>query len=654
MRNKINKNSLFLLPLFFVFIALFRTIYAYHDITQEEEEFSNKQGDLLTSLMLANGSFYQDLFIEEHIPLDAKSAASLPAYSSTFVSELFAEHDDMDIEIKAVSDRARNPKNKADQDELRAIEHFKKDSNATVLFSRSEDAYHYAYALRIDERCLKCHGKREEAPAYISQHYDKAYDYALGETRGVISIKMPKGEIHEFLFSRLMYSVFYDLFLLFILFAMVFVLMRKFSEMNVMLETEVQKKTEELQKMLATHPLTGLPNRNRLLNTLEASEGPAHLALLNIDSFKEINDFYGHRIADKLLIAIALSIQSRCSASMHLFKMPADEYAIFTDQRISHSDFVKSIKLLLGHLSTERFLIDTIEVNVTFGCGIAFGSESLLIKADIALQKAKSDKRSLVVYSAEIDIADKTDQNINAIAILKKAIEEDRIVPYFQPIFNLHTNKIEKYESLARVVESDGTVLSPYMFLEVAERSKLYPYITKAMIEKSFALFRKNGYAFSINLSIRDVVNTGTVNYIREQLAAFPGCERIVFEILEGDKIENYTELKTFIEMVKAYGVKIAIDDFGSGYSNFSHIMELDVDYLKIDASLIRDITTSVNSQIIVQGIVDFSRRLGLKTIAEYVESKEIMEMLLSMDLDYVQGYHIGRPSPELQIIKGN
>lgn len=493
--------------------------------------------------------------------------------------------------------------------------------------------------------------QERELPSFKVKLEKQVFEHAKGEIRDYITVELPKEQLRDHFYRDFIHSVLYDLFLLLLLLILVYVLKQKSIETDKTLESVIAKKSEELQAMLTMHPLTKLPNRNRLLNTLEESGGPGHLALLNIDSFKEINDFYGHVIADRLLVVLAEAMQNRCGDEMSLFKMPADEYAIFTDRPIAHSDFVKNMKSLSQYLSTEKFVFEDIEIDVTFGCGVAFGKESLLIKADVALQKAKKDKRELVVYSEAIDIADKTDRNLQGIAILKKAIEDDRIVPYYQPIYNLHTDEIEKYETLARVVEPDGKVLSPYMFLEVAERSKLYPNITKAMIEKSFSLFATNRYEFSINLSIRDIEDAKTVNYIREQLAGFQGRERLIFEILEGDKIENYSALKQFIEMVKAYGVRIAIDDFGSGYSNFSHIMELDVDYLKIDASLIKGIVTSVNSQIIVQGLIDFSKRLGMKTIGEYVESKAIMDMLRSMDVDYVQGYYIGKPSASLQVI---
>ncbi len=179
-------------------------------------------------------------------------------------------------------------------------------------------------------------------------------------------------------------------------------------------------------------------------------------------------------------------------------------------------------------------------------------------------------------------------------------------------------------------------------------KSKLYPRITKIMIEKTFAFFENKEYEFSINLSIEDVLNKKTKEFIIQKIESFPRPEKIVFEILESEKIENYEELKDFIQTIKHCGCKFAIDDFGSGYSNFAHVLELNVDYLKIDASLVKYITTDENSRVITKTIINFASTLGLKTIAEFVEDKDALVMLEKMGIDYIQGYYIGKPQEGL------
>ena len=160
--------------------------------------------------------------------------------------------------------------------------------------------------------------------------------------------------------------------------------------------------------------------------------------------------------------------------------------------------------------------------------------------------------------------------------------------------------------------------------------------------------FRDKEYEFSINLSIDDVLNKRTMKFIINAIKEFPNPQRVVFEILESDKIDNYEELKNFIYEVKKYKCKIAIDDFGSGYSNFAHILELNIDYLKIDGSLVKYITSDDNSRVITKTIINFASNLGLKTIAEFVEDKDALDMLEKMGVDYIQGYYIGKPQEGL------
>ncbi|MCF6172837.1 MAG: EAL domain-containing protein [Campylobacteraceae bacterium] len=231
---------------------------------------------------------------------------------------------------------------------------------------------------------------------------------------------------------------------------------------------------------------------------------------------------------------------------------------------------------------------------------------------------------------------------------MRKAIEEDGIVPYFQPIYNLHTQKIEKYECLVRIVQKDGNIILPYEFLDIAIKSKQYFNITRNMITKSLELFKDKEYECSINLAVDDILNADIVAFIKQSIKNFPNPEKIVFEILEYDEIKNYDEIKKFIEQIHALGCKFAIDDFGSGYSNFTHIYELNIDFIKIDASLIKNIYNDKKSQIITKAIIDFASSLNIITIAEFVEDKKSLELLRKLGVDFIQGYYIGKPSDKI------
>ena len=185
-------------------------------------------------------------------------------------------------------------------------------------------------------------------------------------------------------------------------------------------------------------------------------------------------------------------------------------------------------------------------------------------------------------------------------------------------------------------------------FLDVAKHSKIYSKLSMSLIQKAFETFQISSNGFSINLSYLDMTNIVTTTFIIEKLEEFNVGPWVIFEILESDGIENYEAIAKFIDQVKSYGAKIAIDDFGSGYSNFERLTELRVDFIKIDGSLIKNIHQNEETKIIVKTIVNFAKELNIKTIAEYVHSDEVFNCVKEIGIDYAQGFHIGKPKPEL------
>ncbi len=216
-------------------------------------------------------------------------------------------------------------------------------------------------------------------------------------------------------------------------------------------------------------------------------------------------------------------------------------------------------------------------------------------------------------------------------------------------VYNIKTKSITKYEALARIIDEDGTVIPPYHFLEISKKARLYSNITKSIISKTFISAKKYPHlSFSINLSIADMQDEDTVSFIEKSLTDLNNPQKIVFEILESESIENYKSINAFITRFKSTGYRFAIDDFGSGYSNFAHLIELNIDFIKIDASLIKNIHKDTKSYEIVKTIAEFAKIINVQTIAEYVESKEILNKITHLGIDYAQGYYISKPQEKL------
>ena len=199
------------------------------------------------------------------------------------------------------------------------------------------------------------------------------------------------------------------------------------------------------------------------------------------------------------------------------------------------------------------------------------------------------------------------------------------------------------------MLDRDGHPVPTWIFLEIAQKAKLYPQVTKIVIDKAFKTFAKLPHIeFSLNLTIDDILSKSTTDYIYEKLENYEHTNRVIFEITESEEVNDYKVINDFIKGVKRYGVKIAIDDFGSGYANFDHIINIDADFIKVDGSLIQNINKDKNARIITEAIISFSNKLGKKTITEYIHSKEIFDIVKELGADYSQGYYLGEPSPKL------
>ncbi|DAB37879.1 MAG TPA: hypothetical protein CFH83_08815 [Sulfuricurvum kujiense] len=418
-------------------------------------------------------------------------------------------------------------------------------------------------------------------------------------------------------------------------------------------DTEITRElNQKLEHQLHTDHLTELPNRNALIRDIHTSRFYA-LILLNIDNFKEINDFYGHAIGDETILALTKSIQDAISdLPMHLYKMPSDEYAIALSKPMSSSELEAARLSIIDHLQAQYYDLHGASIYVTLTMGMDVSrnrrqnSIDLLANADMALKTAKKRRLSYQLYDETMQIRQEYQQNILWSKKLKEAIEDNQFCLYYQPVFDAVSGDIVEYEALIRMIDNNGEIVSPGFFLPAARQSRLYPLLSRFVIGEVFNMLETSPHSYSMNLSVDDIFDKPTKEFLIQKLRDSAHADRIIIELLESEGIENYPEVSAFIAEVKTFGCRIAIDDFGTGYSNFAHIIKLDVDFLKIDGSLIRNIDTDTNAQTILTAITEFSKHLGLKTVAEFVHSEAVYTKCKEMGVDYLQGYYLGEPKP--------
>ena len=430
------------------------------------------------------------------------------------------------------------------------------------------------------------------------------------------------------------------------------------KNLNNELEKTVIKRTSQLNSKYYFDDLTKLGNRNAFFYNLNLclSESPPTTFLINIDSFHIYNELYGMNIGNEILIEFAVLLKEfALKNNLAVYRVSGDEFVLFEFQE--YIQFTKCEKLLYDLLDTIdnnplyiKSIDDKIKVDVTVG--ISFCIDNPLAKAVTALKNAKNNQKRFGAYNSEIDNQKHLQNTLYWKKEIETALKEDRVVPYFQPIVDAD-KKIVKYETLVRIKQIDQNgninIISPADFIDIAKKTKQYNTMSCRVIQKSAELIKNKNISLSMNLNIKDFYHRDLVPVIKEALTNFNEANKdndnsIILEVLESDEIRDYELFKEYLLQFKELGAEIAIDDFGTGYSNLSHIMGISPTYVKFDGSLVTKINNHQESYEIIKAIVNFAKIIGIKTIAKYVTSKEIFDILVDLGVDEFQGYYFGKP----------
>lgn len=531
-----------------------------------------------------------------------------------------------------------------------------------VLRIPNSEYIQFYYPVVAKQACLKCHTNAKP-----------------GEVLGVIDVSYPIDDLKVSLSEMINFFIIFIIAFSLIVYLAIFIELKQylikpiknFANVikNITMSNDIKKRVDvndnieeidsikdifnsmldSIEHQFYFDNLTGLENRRMLTEKLDEKRY-ASLMIINIDSFQEINDLYGDQAGDAILKEFAQFLREIMPEMGGLYRLHSDEFAHLCESDIDINDFKNFASMVSEKISHKRFAIgDKGDVSLSATIGISYGSEFLLMNADIALKLAKKNKKNFLIYDDTMAMAKEYEKNFDWTKRLKKAIEEDKIVPVFQPIVDTYTQTTVKYEALMRMLDDQGLYIAPIHFLELAKKNKLYHELTKVIIEKSFTKFQHLPYMVSINISVEDILNKEIYGFIIAKLDEFKIGNKVVFEIIESEGIENFDQVLSFINDVKKYGAKISIDDFGTGYSNFEYLMKLKVDYIKIDGSMIKSIDSDKNAQMITRSIVSFAKNMEIKTVAEFVHSKNVAEKVKEMGVDFSQGYYFGEPTDTIR-----
>ena len=412
------------------------------------------------------------------------------------------------------------------------------------------------------------------------------------------------------------------------------------------LEEEVERRSAEIEHKVRYDSLTSLYSRYTFFNDLSHLNNPV-IILVDINQFKVINEVYGNEIGSKVLKEfggfLSKSIEDK---SYRVHRLSGDEFAILDKREFSEiSRYKPLIDSLFKKLNNLKVDIDDIIISIDATLGISYADKHTYESAKLALEYAKKNKKPFIVYSSEMDHRKESSLTLKCRDDIASAIGDDRVVAVYQPIVDSN-EKILKYETLMRLREKGSKkLISPFYFLDLAIKTRLYESLSSTIIFKALNMINDRSNSLSINFTYSDIKNSIFIQKIEDYLIANTNVgSKTIIEITENESIENYDDVKNFIKRFRKYGVKIAIDDFGTGFSNFQYILEVEPDYLKIDGSLIKDIDTNTSSHTLVEAIVQFSHKLGIKVIAEYVHSKLIFNMLKELNVDEYQGFYFSEP----------
>lgn len=408
------------------------------------------------------------------------------------------------------------------------------------------------------------------------------------------------------------------------------------------------QKQKELS--LKTDDLTQLPNRNAF-NYDTRNNDKYSVILLDIVDFSNINSITGYQGGDHILKSVADVIKAAKTHNVNykrVYRVGVDQFAIVIDSK--DVTVLDSVSLgLVSEIENTIFDFKGFEVPVYIQAGIT-QKKPYLKSAELAIAQTKKSFEKVSYYNDDIDIKQNAVKNIEMLSKVKEAIKDNRIRPFFQGIVDLQTKKPIKYEALVRLIDTDGRAISPYFFLELTKKSKLYSKITNIVIKKSIEFIRQNNISVSINLSFQDINNASTLTFISLLLQTNKDIAHLItFEILESEEVQNYESIFKFAELTKEFGCKLAIDDFGSGYSNFTQLFKMKPDILKLDGSLIKDMDTNENSKHTVEAMIFLAKKSNIQTVAEFVDNEIIDKMITDLGIDYGQGFYYSEPKDLLK-----
>ena len=393
----------------------------------------------------------------------------------------------------------------------------------------------------------------------------------------------------------------------------------------------------------------------KILDIFSKNNNIKTLFLVDILYMKDLNAIYDFKNGDFIIrqldsilktnIKELIKEELKRNIYINIKNTHADVFEIYLLDDLSIEEIVIVKNIIYESIVSNNFkLLDnygTINIDITIGCAKS-EDQHIKIYAEKALYNAKLNFIHYMYYDSFLYKNESVNENL--LDVLNYSIENNLVEPYLQAIMDNKTNKIVKYEALMRIFDKEGRMLMPNNFIYKAKKCRLYNKLMEILIDKIIVYILKYKIHISINLDYTDILNPQIKKDLVSKIKSNNIGEYLTLEILESEKVSSFDTVNEFINDVKQFGVKIAIDDFGTGFSNYENILNLNIDYIKIDGSLIRKINEDIYLNLI-KSIVLFSKQQNIKVVAEFVSDLKILRYVKNIEIDYSQGYYIGKPT---------
>ena len=432
----------------------------------------------------------------------------------------------------------------------------------------------------------------------------------------------------------------------------------------------IYKYTKDLEYYATRDGLTNLYNQRVFMEFLhyEVERAKRHnstfgVVFIDFDNFKLINDMYGHNFGDKFLKGIADILEKDKRNEDIAARYGGDEFVMILPGAGEEQSYMIANKIrenikafTLKDQITGKSVGATVSIGISIYPNSASDDKDLFLLADNMMYKAKKAGKDTVYMAKEEDAVAAFKEVSEKSKMVMDALEKDIILPYFQPIIDIKTGKPAAHELLMRIklesISSEGNesskIISAGEFIEIAESIAIAHKLDLILLEKAFKKIKDENYSLDmfINLSPKSLIVADYVKTVKQLSLKYRiDTSKIVFELTERETVKNISLLEKFVANLKYEGFRFAVDDFGSGFSSFMYLKRFPIDFLKIDGEFIMGIFEDKMDRAVVVSSISIAKEMGIKTIAEFIESKEVLDELKELKVDYAQGYYTGKPA---------